>query len=122
MQWTKSPQDLVDAFDAVMAKFPVAERRKMFGYPAAFLSGNMFAGLHQSNVVVRLPEPHRAEFLRIEGAQQFEPMPGRPMREYVVAPASMVSKPDELGIWIGRALEYASSLAPKVKKPRARKA
>jgi hypothetical protein len=28
-----------------------AQRRQMFGYPAAFVNGHLFAGLHQSNLV-----------------------------------------------------------------------
>lgn len=120
MQWTKAPQELVDAFDAAMAGFPVAERRKMFGYPAAFANGNMFAGVHQSSFVLRLPEEERAEFLRIPGAGAFEPMPGRPMREYVVVPPDMLGRPAELSTWIERSLAYASSLQPKAKKPRRR--
>lgn len=90
----------------------------MFGYPAAFANGNMFAGVHQSSFVLRLPDEQRAEFLRIPGAGPFEPMPGRPMREYVVVPSVMVGRPADLAPWIERSLAYASSLQPKAKKPR----
>ena len=63
MKWTKSPPELVELFDEVVPSAPAVQRRQMFGYPAAFVNGNMFAGLHQSNVVLRLPEPQLEEFM-----------------------------------------------------------
>ena len=41
----KSPPELVERFAAVMDRYPDAERKKMFGYPAAFVGGNMATGL-----------------------------------------------------------------------------
>jgi TfoX/Sxy family transcriptional regulator of competence genes len=128
MQWHKSPPELVEIFDAV-APGPPAVRRSMFGYPAAFVNGNMFMGLHQSNMVLRLGEESRQEFLNLPGAHTFEPMAGRPMREYVVVSPSLLGDHDRLKPWVKRALEYGASLKPKEKaaegpaarRPRARK-
>jgi TfoX/Sxy family transcriptional regulator of competence genes len=53
----------------------------MFGYPAVFVNGNLFAGLHQENFILRLSEAHRTALCSQHGAQLFEPMPGRRMRE-----------------------------------------
>jgi hypothetical protein len=33
----KSPPELVARFDAVAERFPIAQRRKIFGYPALFV-------------------------------------------------------------------------------------
>jgi TfoX/Sxy family transcriptional regulator of competence genes len=94
----------------------------MFGYAAAFTGGNMFAGLHEAGLVMRLPEKEREAFLGQEGARPFEPMPGRVMREYVVAPDSLADAPAALRDWIGKAFRYASSLPAKpAKKGVARK-
>jgi hypothetical protein len=41
VKWQKSPQDLIDLFASVMPG-PPAVQRKMFGYPAGFINGNMF--------------------------------------------------------------------------------
>ena len=38
--FTKSPPALVERFGAVMDRYPDAERKKMFGYPAAFRSSS----------------------------------------------------------------------------------
>ena len=88
-RWKKAPPELVALFDAVLSAEPRAERRAMFGYPAAFVNGNMVTGLHQDDWMVRLAEPDRAELIAM-GGRTFEPMPGRPMREYVVLPQAVL--------------------------------
>ncbi|OGN81359.1 MAG: hypothetical protein A2X23_08955 [Chloroflexi bacterium GWC2_73_18] len=113
MHWEKSPPELVEGFAAVLARYPMAEQRKMFGYPAAFANGQMFTGLHERRWVVRLPDEARIELLAMDGAAPFEPMPGRPMKEYVVFPPAIVADLDALQTWIGRALAYVAALPPK---------
>lgn len=114
--WSKSPAELQEAFRAALDRFPDAERRQMFGYPAAFANGNMWTGLHQANWVVRLPDAPRAELLTIDGAAPFEPMPGRPMTGFATLPPSVLSDPDALHGWLGRAWEGAMAMPPKQPK------
>jgi len=111
--WKKSPPELIEAFGAVAGRYQDLELRKMFGYPAAFLGGNMATCLHEERWIVRLAEPDRAELLAREGAALFEPMPGRPMREYVVLPADVVADPDATAGWVERSIEHARTLPPK---------
>jgi TfoX/Sxy family transcriptional regulator of competence genes len=123
-KWKPASEEWVRVFTKAADAIPEAEQRKMFGYPAAFVHGNMFAGLHESGLVLRLPEKDREEFVKLSGAKQFEPMPGRPMREYVVAPEKLASRPAEVQSWLRKAFTYAASLPVKAKKskkvPRAR--
>jgi TfoX/Sxy family transcriptional regulator of competence genes len=112
MQWRNSPQELMDLFANVMPD-PPAVQRKMFGYPAGFVNGNMFMGLFQNDMILRLPESHRQEFLKVDGAKIFEPMPGRPMREYVAVPQRLMADEKKLASWVSRALEFGASLKPK---------
>jgi TfoX/Sxy family transcriptional regulator of competence genes len=58
-KWTKAPERLVADFTKAAQAVPGAAVRKMFGYPAAFLAGNMFAGIFQDSVIVRLPQETR---------------------------------------------------------------
>jgi len=106
---------LIEAFEAAMPGAP-AVKRPMFGYPCGFVNGNMFMGLFADKMFVRLPEDSRAELMGI-GGTPFEPMPGRPMRDYVVLPEAIVTKPAELKAWAGKALRYGESLPAKKKKP-----
>jgi len=116
MQFTKSSPQLVATFDAVVPG-PPALTRPMFGYPAAFVNGNMFMSLFQESMILRLPEDARAELMRA-GGSVFEPMKGRPMREYVVVPPAMLKKRDVLEAWVQRSLDYVGSIAPKTRKVR----
>jgi len=118
--WSKSPSELQAAFAAALDRFPEAERRQMFGYPAAFVNGNMWTGLHTTNWVVRLPDAPRAELLAIPGAANFEPMPGRPMTGFALLPPSVRDDPAALHAWLTRAWEAALAMPakePKAKKP-----
>jgi TfoX/Sxy family transcriptional regulator of competence genes len=98
----------------------LGEQRRMFGYPCSFVKGNMFAGLFETGLFLRLSESDRGEFLKLKGATQFEPMPGRPMREYVTAPPSMARYPGLVAKWLAKAFVYGSSLPAKTRKPRTR--
>ena len=103
-----------------MPGLPAVER-KMFGYPAGFVNGNLFMGLFQESMILRLPEGAREEFLKLHGAKLFEPMPGRPMREYVGVPQSVMRDKKELTKWVARAFEYGASLKPKSKAAKPKK-
>ena len=111
-----APGEAVAAFGAATFGLPGAEPRKMFGYSCVFARGNMFAGLHEVGMVLRLPDEQRAEFLRLKGAEQFEPMPGRVMREYVIVPKVLLNAPDQLRVWVEKSLAYVLSLPAKPKK------
>ena len=75
-------------------------------------------GLHQDNMVLRLGEIDRLELLEIKGGHVFEPMAGRPMREYVVVPPSLLEDLNVLRQWAQKALNYGTSLKPKEKSTR----
>ncbi len=45
-------------------------------------------------------------------AAAFEPMPGRPMKEYVVVPPTLVND-DAVEDWVRRSLAYAGQLPAK---------
>ena len=85
----------------------------MFGFDATFVNGQMFAGLFEASMMLRLAESDRAKL----GAPAFEPMPGRPMKEYVRLPESIVVDRTALRRWVKRGFEFAAALPPKKPKP-----
>jgi TfoX/Sxy family transcriptional regulator of competence genes len=117
--WKKSPPELVELFEASFPG-PPAVARQMFGYRAAFVNGNLFMSLFEDRMVLRLPDGPRAELLAMEGADTFEPMAGRPMKEYVLVPASVLAAPEALDAWVATALAYGGSLPPKAPKAKAK--
>jgi len=100
-------------FRAALAAQPAAVERVMFGCPCAFVGGNMTAGLYGDDWFVRLPAEERASLLAEDGARPFAPMPGRPMREYVVLPPSVVADDAALAHQLSRAVTFALTLPPK---------
>jgi TfoX/Sxy family transcriptional regulator of competence genes len=114
----KSPADLVARFDAVAARFPEAERRKMFGYPSLFVGGNLVTGVHKSSWLVRLPADEIAQLLATPGAQRFEPMPGRPMKGYALLAPADIDDDGAIDGWVRRTIEYGRTLPPKAAKAR----
>lgn len=118
MAWTKSPLPLIDLFDKSVPFDASVSRRQMFGYPAAFANGNLFIGLHQNDFIMRLSEPDRVRFSATYGERTFEPMKGRPMREYVRLPEELLTNARKRNSWIKRSLDYAQAIKKKEIKPR----
>ena len=112
----KSPPGLIARFDELAQLAGDADRKLMFGYPVCVLRGNMFMGLHQDSLILRLAEADRAEFLGRYDARLFEPMPGRPMKEYVVVPPALVDDDDAIGEWVRRSRTCAEQLPAKKPK------
>jgi TfoX/Sxy family transcriptional regulator of competence genes len=112
----KASPGIVELFgDAVPVDAAGVQRRQMFGYPAAFVNGNLFMSVYGDDVVLRLGEPDR-DVLAGLGGQGFEPMPGRPMPGYLLVPSSVRDDRTALAEWVDRALRFAAALPPKVAK------
>ncbi|HYR93623.1 MAG TPA: TfoX/Sxy family protein [Methylomirabilota bacterium] len=118
-KFSKTPPEIVAAFDAASPSRGDIERKTMFSYPALFVRGNMFAFTFGPKIAVRANEATRAK----PGMKRFEPMPGRPMGEYVEVPAKDM-KGAPLKRWMAEGLAYADTLPAKAKakkKPAAKK-
>ncbi len=116
-KWRKSPPELIALFDEILPDGPGIERRKMFGYPCAFVNGNMFTGLHQESMILRLSESDRQDAIDNLQAALFQPFgPGRmTMREYIAVPDAILGDRKALAAWVMKAVAYTSSLPPKTK-------
>ncbi len=77
---------------------PSASRCSMF--LAAFV-GNMATGLFADRWVVRLPAAE-IDAAKTAGAEGFEPMPGKPMKAFVVIPAADVDDDTRIMAWVER--------------------
>ena len=121
MAWEKADSNLIKRLETSLAEY-ACDRKFMFGSPTFFINNNMFAGVHQRTIILRLSESDRNEILATHTqAKQFEPMPGRFMKEYIALPEALGDNEAVLGEWLERAYRYTSSLPPKEPKRRARK-
>lgn len=111
----KSSQQAKQAFLSLVPDAPSIVTRPMFGNMAAFVNGNMFAGLFGERLFVRLG-PAAGEDLLQHGGANFEPMPGRAMKGYVTVPDGWLTDPAPAAHRMTQALEFSSRLPAKVPK------
>ncbi|HEY2599786.1 MAG TPA: TfoX/Sxy family protein [Candidatus Dormibacteraeota bacterium] len=105
------------AFTRLVPEGPAVTLRPMFGNLAAFVNGNMFAGLFGEDLFVRLPDDEGAK-VRKQGGRDFAPMAGRPMKGYVTVPATWQEKPAAIKGWIATSLELTGRMPAKVPAPK----
>jgi TfoX/Sxy family transcriptional regulator of competence genes len=102
--WKKVPAELVTRFDAALPQAADVQRRQMFGCPCAFVNGNMFAGLHEDRLMIRLPE---------EAAALPAVIMGKTMKEYALLTDAVGLSANAMAGWIERGYRYARALPPK---------
>ena len=113
MEFKKAPKDLIDLIVNKM-KDKNCDYKKMFGYPAFFVNGNMFVGIHGENLFLRLSDSDIENIKEdFKAVANFEPMPGRAMKGYVVLPKSLYSDDNAFTKWLDKSIDYASSLPQK---------
>jgi TfoX/Sxy family transcriptional regulator of competence genes len=89
----------------------------MFGYPAYFINKNMFIGLFQDQLFVRLAEEQLAALrVKYPFIANLEPIPGRAMKDYFFLPKALYSNKPAFKKVIRDSAAHTRALAPKVKK------
>lgn len=75
------------------------ERGQMFGCPGVRQvgKGKFFVTVWADDLVFKLEGAHHAAALALSGAHLLEPMPGRPMKQWVVVPPSYADRDVEFG-------------------------
>ena len=118
-EWRKPPADLVERFNAALPVHPEAKPRKMFGYPACFVNGHFFVGLHNENAIVRLPGELKDQFSELAGAAPFDPMgTGKGMKDWWLLPQSITEDPERLAAFFAATFRDVRALPPKAPKTR----
>lgn len=105
------------AFVALVPTYVGVSTRPMFGNEAAFVNGNMFAGLFGDRLFVRLLDADRTTLMR-EGGSDFEPMPGRAMKGYTVVPEGWTADMEGSARWVEAAFRFTVALPVKERKPK----
>ena len=102
-------------FNSLVGDFPEGAPGKMFGALCMKLPNGKAAAMFWKNfLVVKLPEKEREGALKLKGAQLFDPMDGRPMKEWVQVPFDHKSKWKEL---MASSVKFTKSIPSKVVKP-----
>src|SRR5690348_1237124 len=103
----------VAAYEAALPSDARAVKGQMFGHPCAFVNGNMFYGTFGQTLVARVGVDRTAALVSAGKARMFEPMGGRPWRDYVQVDAGApLAVAAELAM---TALENTALMPPKEK-------
>ena len=112
-KFEKSSPELVARFDAAAARFPEAERRKMFGYPALLVGGKLVTGLFAESWMIRLGDADREALQSRGGARPSGPSPGQPQNGETTPPQDGGADDAQLDDWVRRSIAFGRSLPSK---------
>jgi TfoX/Sxy family transcriptional regulator of competence genes len=102
---------VADRLREALAGEPVSEQR-MFGGTCFMLGGNMLAGSHKSELLVRVGKEAHAAALARPHSRPME-MRGRVMEGFVFVAADGFARDDDLHAWLRLARAYVDTLPPK---------
>ena len=111
----RSESELKDILKGNLIGVEYAEK-KMFGKWAYFINRNMFTGVHQMSLFLRLSSEDREDALSRDGITVFEPRVGLVMGEYVILTDSVLSNDSLVKELFQKSVSYVSSLPPKEPK------
>jgi hypothetical protein len=116
-KFVKSSPEIVARFNATLDRHaaPDIVRRQMFGYPCAWIGGNMASGLFAEDWWVNVADPDRETLLAMPGGGPFEVMPGKAMGRYVVLPPAVLADEGQLDAWLDKAIAFTRTLPLKKK-------
>lgn len=83
MNQTKYNPTTKEALDGLLLEIPGVKPGKMFGFPAYYVNGKMFACVYEDGVGVKVPAALAAELLGQPGIAPFVPLGRREMKEWV---------------------------------------
>ncbi|MDA1280947.1 MAG: TfoX/Sxy family protein [Chloroflexi bacterium] len=112
--WVKKDDALIERVDGLLASAPV-RRKNMFGSAAWFLETNdlMFAGAWGEGIMVRVGEQVAQYLIGSGEGEPFDPMGGKPMREYVFLNGERIADDEILLGWLEQASDFPEPLPPK---------
>ncbi|UCH05136.1 MAG: TfoX/Sxy family protein [Candidatus Thorarchaeota archaeon] len=113
MSWERPSEDLLQLLEENLQGVE-CEKKKMFGQYAFFMNGNMFCGVHQSKLFLRMAQDDLKEAMsRLPDLRKFEPREGMAMKEYVQASSEFVEDLERFRGLLRKSIEYARGLPPK---------
>jgi hypothetical protein len=77
----------------------------------------LWGGVHGDKLFLRLSEDDVANIKNgFKGVTNFEPMPGRAMKGYVILPKSLYTADSIFEEWLDKSIKYVSALPTKKSK------
>lgn len=101
-----------DRIQKIIAGWDNTARKKMFGGICHLLNGNMFCGVYEDFLILRLGEEQGGLALEQSHVRPFD-ITGRPMKGWVMVAVDGFKTDGELTDWLNQARQFADSLPPK---------
>lgn len=102
--------------DSFLLDIDIVKPGKMYGHPAYYVGGKLFASVYMQGVCIKIPEKRVKELLDNKVIYHFEPM-GRRMREWIYIIRDKSEDYIKDRYIFEESIEYVSSLANvKIKK------
>lgn len=76
-------QAIKDVLDSFLLEIPIVIPGNMFGYPAYYINGKLFASLYEEGVGLKVPFEVADELIGREGIIPFIPLGRRKMKEWI---------------------------------------
>jgi TfoX/Sxy family transcriptional regulator of competence genes len=105
-------EQLARRIRGVLGEDPGIDERRMFGGIAFLLDGNMFVGVTNDDLMVRVGPDAWPDALARPHAREMD-FTGRSMKGYVFVGAEGTAEDDDLAAWVERALSFVGGLPPK---------
>ena len=96
--------------DSFLLDIPIVKPGKMYGHPAYYIGGKLFASLFMEGVCIKVPESLINELIKKEGIEPFRPM-GRKMREWILITREKSEEYLNDQEIFEKSIEYVASLA-----------
>lgn len=95
-----------------ISRWKNADHKNMFGGVCHLLHGNMFCGVYQDFLILRLGEENGNKALSLPHVKPFD-ITGKPMKGWVMVKQDGFQDDHDLANWLNQAKEFVSSLPPK---------
>ncbi len=119
MTWKKVPPENAERLIALMADYPDAVPRKMFGCQVFFIDDKMCVGAFEDGYILRLSDTDQDELLKNPSVTHFAPM-NRPMREYLLVTPEFHRDDALLRKWIARSAAFVRTCEKREKSNKKR--
>jgi len=96
----------------IVSRWQGTNNKKMFGGVCHLIDGNMFCGVHQEFLILRLGREKSEDALKLPYVRPFD-ITGRPMQGWVMVASDGYKGDQDLKTWLNQAINFARSLPAK---------
>lgn len=95
-----------------ISKWKNTKRKQMFGGYGYYINGNMIAGIHGKNYVLRLGVDEAKTATKLSTFKNFT-VSGKTRKGWVIASPDALSEEKTLQEWLNKARKYVDTLPPR---------